>query len=735
MKSLRPTGSALVALVALALGPASLGPAGCGPTAEPIDAAVLHDAPAADDASPDGAALDAAGQGGGSFALSDGTRVEVDGEGAIALSRADGSPLGSLAGPPLLHTFVQTTRMSFGMYTTTRRDEVTHPVFYARAEEVSGGVAVRYVDPRGGELTLVITAAAAGERTRLRIEPSGATYDSIELPFGCDADATFLGFGEQYGALDQRGESFELFLSEQGIGRDPSRPRAPTNGDAHTTYFPMPYWLDLRGFGVLVDAEARMHADVCSSDTSRASIEVESTLAFDVQLFQGPTPLLVIEQLGDLVGRPARPPAWAFSPWIGIQGGRDAVLAERDRLRAEGVPFSALWAQDWSGRREFTPGRFGVDYRWVPDETLYPDLAGMVDLLHADGVRFLAYANPFVVTTNLHFEPMASEGLLIEDAAGMPDVFTSVFTMSSIPDFTRPETYAYVEGFLGTMARPTSRGGLGIDGWMADFGEWVPPEARFADGSDGLSRHQGYPAAWHRASRQALARERPDGDWVMFSRSGWTRSHEVVQIVWIGDQEADWTLEDGLPTVLPAMLNLGLSGIPFVTHDIAGFSGGPSTKELFLRWTELGAFTPIMRTHEGLMRAANWRWSSDAETIAHFARFARIHEALRPELERLADEAALTSRPILRPLALVYPDDAASRRVIDEMLLGDSLLVAPVLEEGVTRTSVYLPPGSWFHVWTGTRHEGGATIEIDCPIGSPPVFSLGVDRPDLRAIL
>jgi len=145
--------------------------------------------------------------------------------------------------------------------------------------------------------------------------------------------------------------------------------------------------------------------------------------------------------------------------------------------------------------------------------------------------------------------------------------------------------------------------------------------------------------------------------------------------VWIGDQEADFEAEDGLPTVVPALLNLGLSGIPYVTHDIAGYSGGPSSRELFFRWVELGAFTPIFRTHEGLNAAENWHWDRDAETTAHFGRFARIHAALAPEIEALADEAATTSMPLLRHLAMVFGDDVASRSVSDEFMLGDALLL------------------------------------------------------------
>ena len=185
---------------------------------------------------------------------------------------------------------------------------------------------------------------------------------------------------------------------------------------------------------------------------------------------------------------------------------------------------------------------------------------------------------------------------------------------------------------------------------------------------------------------------------------------------------------------MPAILNLGLSAVPLTTHDIAGYSGGPSTRELYMRWTELGALTTFMRTHEGLQALANWSWNTDAETLAHFRRFARVHEALAPELVALAEEASRTSLPPMRHLAMVFPDDVASRAISDEYMLGDTLLVAPVIAEGATTREVYLPPGTWFHVWTGTTHEGGGTITIDAPLGSPPLFSLGIDRPELRAI-
>ena len=153
-----------------------------------------------------------------------------------------------------------------------------------------------------------------------------------------------------------------------------------------------------------------------------------------------------------------------------------------------------------------------------------------------------------------------------------------------------------------------------------------------------------------------------------------------------------------------------------------------------MRWTELGAFTPIMRTHEGNQRDTNWSWEKDAETTAHFRRMARVHDLIAQLFRRLADEAQLTSAPVVRHLMLQYPDDRETWPISDQFLLGDELLVAPITEEGATAREVYLPAGTWYHVWTGVAYEGGQRVSVDAPLGEPPVFSRDVDRTDLRMV-
>jgi len=667
---------------------------------------------------------------GGSHDLPDGTRVAVEAGGALELS-LDGRPLFATSGAAFeLRTFNASIKSLLGSWQFQREDERVREVGkLAKSSGDGERVSVGWSGSGGARVSATLSPLRAGA-TLIRLEASGvAGLGSVSIPLRCDADSSFYGFGEQYSGKDHRGEAFPLFVSEQGIGRTGKDNTLGVSGGPHSTYYPMPYFLDARGQGLLLRTARRTLVDLCQSDPSTARIEVESGEPFELVVFHGPTPYDVIRELGDEVGRPARPPTWAFGQWVAVQGGRDTVLAEVDALGQAQVPVTAIWSQDWTGARTNAGGGYGVQYRWAADATLYPDLAGMVSTLHVNGIRFLAYVNPFVMPNLEHFADMDAQGLLIRDESGKTYLHASPAGDASHPDLSSPKARAYVKAALSKIVTD-----YGVDGWMADFGEWVPTDAVPSDGSDPIAFHDAYPALWHSVSRETMEGLRPDGDWAVFSRSGWAGDQAASQITWAGDQECTWSKTDGLPTVVPALLDLGLSAVPFSTHDIGGFSGGPRDKELWMRWVELGAFTPTFRTHEGNQRDQNWQWDGDAETVAHFARFARIHQALVPEIEALADEAAVSSKPLVRHLFLEFPDDPGCRGVSDELMLGPDLLVAPVLEPGATEREVYLPPGKWFDVWTGDEHDGAGSISVTAPIGSPPVFSRGSDRSDLRQI-
>ncbi|MSP62736.1 MAG: hypothetical protein EXR72_20880 [Myxococcales bacterium] len=586
-----------------------------------------------------------------------------------------------------------------------------------------GEALVLTLDGEGQSATYRFTRSADEVTIAVRASSTTLTPRGMALRFACTPEARFLGFGAQYQKIDHRGERLPLWVSEQGIGRDPDRP-SPFSGDPWTTYFPVPFFLDPRGFGLVVDSDERVEADLCSSDPNVYTLTVDEPAEVTLRLYTGPTVAEVLRAFTVLQGRSAPPPRWAVDgAWIGVQGGPDIVRSAVERARKAGVPVGAVWVQDWVGRIELGGGLWEIQYHWTGDTTLYPDLPGLIKELHAKDVRFLGYFNPFINPKLDQFAEAEKNNYLIrkqDNSAYVPLI--SVFVASML-DLTNPAAVAWFQTFAKKALA------AGQDGWMDDFGEWLPYDAKLFAG-DAPREHQRYPGRWHKASREIL-----DADKVIFSRSGWLREGHAAQVVWVGDQEADWSSWDGLPTVVPAMISLGLSGgIGWVTHDVAGFSGGPSSKELWLRWVELGAFTPILRTHEGLASGKNWRWDSDPETTLAFSRFARIHKALADTFVKLGEEHTATGMPIVRALALGWPDDPRAVQVSDEYTIGSDLLVAPVVTPGATSRVVYFPKGHWVDVWDPkAAFDGPLERMVAAPIGRPPVFSQS-GRADLKEI-
>jgi alpha-glucosidase len=215
-----------------------------------------------------------------------------------------------------------------------------------------------------------------------------------------------------------------------------------------------------------------------------------------------------------------------------------------------------------------------------------------------------------------------------------------------------------------------------------------------------------------------------------FMRAGGPGSQKWCPMMWAGDQNVDWSEDDGLPSVIPAALSLAMSGHGLHHSDIGGYTtlfGMKRTKELHMRWAEQASLTPLMRGHEGNRPAENWQYDSDAQTLAHLGRMGRFHAALKPYLKAAVAENARSGTPVMRPLFLHYEEDSAAWTVKDEYLLGPDLLAAPVVREGALSRTVHLPPGEWVHLWSGERHAapspGGADIEVAAPLGEPPVFA------------
>jgi sulfoquinovosidase len=265
---------------------------------------------------------------------------------------------------------------------------------------------------------------------------------------------------------------------------------------------------------------------------------------------------------------------------------------------------------------------------------------------------------------------------------------------------------------------------IGMTGWMADFGEYLPTDLRLHDGSDPMLAHNRWPVLWAEVNARAIADRGLTGEALFFMRAGHSGVQAHCPLLWAGDQCVDFSRHDGIGTVITAALSAGLVGNAYSHGDVGGYTslhGLVRTAELLKRWAELGAFSPVMRTHEGNRPDDNLQIDSDPDILHHFAAMTRVHAALAPYLRALGDEAAEHGLPVQRPLFLHYPTEA-SYRCEDQFLLGRDLLVAPILAEGARGREVLLPAGeTWVHVWTGEEMAGGSS-RMAAPFGAPPVF-------------
>ena len=413
----------------------------------------------------------------------------------------------------------------------------------------------------------------------------------------------------------------------------------------------------------------------------------------DLTLFYGPDPQTSIEKMTASVGRPALPPPFAFAPWLDAIYGSQNVRDVAKALRDSDVPSSVIWTEDWRGGKVDGVG-YTLDEDWEVDRSLYPDFEQVASDLHDEGYKFLTYNNTFLDSQVPVYQEAVKGGYTIKDDKGQPFLFTGVkFHDTSMADLSSPDAVAWVK------KKYKDGLDLGADGYMADYGEWLPTDAKLASGESAVERHNLYPVDFQRLNKELFdSMHKADGvDRLYFVRSAYLGSQPLVSVIWAGDQQTDFSEGDGLPSVVPMGIGLGVTGFPYFGSDIAGYmSQGtqPSTKELFFRWTELGAFSPVMRTHHGKSAAANWNWQKDAGTIDHFKRYAKLHIQLFPYLYELAKQASETGAPIMRPLAYDYPDFTPGWSMTDEYMLGDRLIVAPVETAGATKRDVQLPGGT-----------------------------------------
>ncbi|MBK7590923.1 MAG: alpha-glucosidase [Betaproteobacteria bacterium] len=593
------------------------------------------------------------------------------------------------------------------------------------ALEVRDGLTVAAMKRRGATAAEVtITFGRDGEN--IGVELHGGGLNRFWIRLNSEPGEHLWGGGEQFSHFSLAGRRFPMWTQEPGVGRDLTTRMAliaenDAKAGAHeaATYYPQPTFASSRRYALHVDSPAYSVLDFTSPMFHE--IEVWDT-AFRFELFAGSGLEDLVCQLARRFGHGGHLPEWVYNGAIlGLKRGTARNFEILEQALAAGVHVSGMWSEDWCGLRHTSFGaRLFWDWQWSAQR--YPELPAKIRELKERGIRFLVYNNPNLCSDGPLFKEAAEKGVLAKNPDGSICTIDFGEFDCGFVDFTSEAGRQWYKDRIIKRSMLD----LGVSGWMADFGEYLPTDVRVASGEDGWKVHNQWPALWARVNAEAIAEAGLADEILFFMRAGYTGSQKYCKLMWAGDQLVDFSRHDGLETAISAALSCGVVGNTVSHSDIGGYTtlyGNVRTEEVFMRWAEMNAFTPVMRTHESNRPDESFQFYQSATALAHFARMTRIYRALVPYLKTLSAEAVATGLPTQRPLALHYEADRATWAIHDQYLYGRELLVAPVHKSGMRHWRAYLPRGeTWVHLWSGAAHEGGQVVEVAAPFGQIPVF-------------
>lgn len=608
-------------------------------------------------------------------------------------------------------------------------------------EKTEEGYLLTYVDPKGSSAKEQVHQFAVTQQgSQIRLAYVGEEKPGVNrywLTFVTNPKEHIYGCGETYSELDLKGQNVRIWVAEhQNTGRISKKiikekllgkhPDKKLSFDKYESYYAQPTFVSSDKYYVHCDINAYSEFDFTDAGKITLYFQEPPVIITD----SGQDFAEVSRKLTGLLGRQKALPDWLYDGVIlGIQEGTDVVDAKIKKAKEAGVPVVGVWCQDWSGCRRTGFG-YQVMWNWEWDQELYPGLDKKIAEWKEEGVRFLGYINPFIAIEKDLYAYASEHGYCVRDREGKDYLVTITTFPAAMVDFTNPEAYEWYKGLI-----KENMIGLGMGGWMADFGEYLPIDAVLYSGEDPAIIHNQWPAIWAKMNQEAVAECGKEGQVFFFTRAGHTGTIAHSHMMWTGDQHVDWSIDDGLPAVIPATLSLAMSGYGIAHSDVGGYTTimhMRRSKELLLRWEEMNVFSPLFRTHEGNQPVNNVQFDDDEELLAQLAKCGRMHVALKDYLKGLVDEEISDGTPVMRPLFYHY-DEAEAYTEKTEYLLGRDLLVAPVYEEGAKSRTVYLPSDGWVDIFDGKEYAGGHMI-VEAPIGKPPVF-VRKDSKDYEALM
>ena len=537
-------------------------------------------------------------------------------------------------------------------------------------------------------------------------DDGGRSYVHEQLSLGVGTNV--YGLGERFGAFVKNGQSIDIWNEDGGTSSD-------------LAYKNIPFFMTNDGYGVFVNHPEKVSFEVGSEVVSRTQFSVEGQ-KLQYFIIHGPTPKDIMRRYTELTGRPARIPAWSYGLWLSTSFTTDydeaTVNSFIDGMDQRALPLS-VFHFDCHWMRSF----HWSDFIWDP--ATFPDPEGMLARLHDRGLKVCVWINPYIAQRSYLFREGLERGYLVKRPDGSVWQWDMWQAGMGLVDFTNPDAVIWYQDKLRALL------GQGVDSFKTDFGERIPTDVAWHDGSDPQKMHNYYAQLYNRTVFDLLSKEFGAGEAVVFARSA-TAAGQTMPVHWGGDCESTFA---AMAESLRGGLSLAASGFSFWSHDIGGFEGTPEP-DIFKRWIAFG----LLSSHSRLHGSNSYRvpWLVDEESVDVLRQFTEQKMRLMPYLAKSAEESYAEGIPLMRPLFMEFPEDPACAHLDRQYMLGPDLLVAPVMDPSGT-VSFYLPEGTWTHLQSGEQLAGPrwhrkaySVMEAATWVREGAVLPLGTvtDRPD-----
>jgi alpha-D-xyloside xylohydrolase len=581
-----------------------------------------------------------------------------------------------------------------------------HHAGFALAESRQGDIeiGVETATLTSGDLTATISRGApwslqfssggrvltsSGHKSTAHMTNEDGTFVHEQLSLG--VGELVYGLGERFGPLVKNGQTVDIWNADGGTSSEQA-------------YKNIPFYLTNRGYGVFVNHPGHVSYEVGSESVERVQFSVPGE-SLEYYVIAGGEPKAILERYTALTGRPASVPAWSYGLWLSTSFTTNydeaTVTSFIDGMAERDLPLS-VFHFDCFWMREFN----WSDFAWDP--RTFPDPEGMLARLHEKNLHVCVWINPYIAQRSPLFAEAKSLGYLVKRTNG--DVWQWDLWQAgmALVDFTNPDATKWYQDKLRVLLDQ------GVDSFKTDFGERIPLDVEYFDGSDPARMHNFYPMLYNRAVFELLEEVRGKGDAVLFARSA-TAGGQSLPVHWGGDSTSTY---ESMAETLRGGLSLAMSGFGFWSHDIGGFDGTPDAG-VFKRWTAFG----LLSSHSRLHGSDSYRvpWNFDEEAVEITRKFTKLKLRLMPYLYAAGLHATECGIPVLRPMQLEFPEDPATGYLDRQYMLGADLLVAPVFDPD-GRVEFYLPKGTWTSFLSGEKKEGPGWFTEQHGFDSLPLY-------------